>query len=262
MISFHMAKDPSARVYRDGFKAADTNELARIARCVAEYTWSPCIWREGIRRQDKFSRADWAVLDFDNGEMTLAQACQGFCDMIHIIGTTKSHQVQKGGISCDRFRVLLKFSNPIVNIRDYRYTMSKLIAKYPADPAPKDGARFFFPCKEIVQSAAEGYTEDVQPAPDWFENVNPKRLAGHRRTSVMPTFARNALLSAVPVGRRNTTWYRLGKDLAKVGMDFDEIFSRIVSSPTYGGKINPDLGQEIGQAVRNGIVAAERELTT
>ena len=49
-------------------------------------------------------------LDFDDG-FTIEQAKEVFKDYQYIIYTTKSHQQEKKGLTCDRFRVILRSSN-------------------------------------------------------------------------------------------------------------------------------------------------------
>lgn len=259
MISFHPVKDMVGAAYANGFKVADTNSVMRLSRAIEGWVWSPCIWRDGVRRQDHFLRADWCVLDFDDGEMSLREACDTFCDMVHIIGTTKSHQKEKGGPPCDRFRVLLKWERPVTDLRDYRFNMKKILSRYPADPAPKDGARFFFPCTMVVQASSEGYTEGLLPTPENFERPNLERLKAYGQAGILPPRVRDRLVNVVPEGARNTTWYCLAKDMVRCGLDEIGIVDMIVSSKTYEGRVGPSLLHEIAQCVRNGAKAVARE---
>lgn len=259
MISYHYAKDQTGAAYARGFKTADTNDVMRLSTAICGWVWSPCVWTGGVRRQENFTRADWCVLDFDDGEMGLEEACETFCDMVHLIGTTRSHRKEKGGPPCDRFRVLLKFDRPVTDLREYRYNMKKIIARYPADPAPKDGARFFFPCTMIVQAASEGYTEELLPVPDNFERPNLGRFRAYGKAGVLPPKVRYSLMTTVPVGHRNPTWYGVAKDLTRCGLSEVEIIDLIVSSKTYEGKIGPDLLAEIAQCVANGTKAVLKE---
>ncbi len=261
MISYHLAKDSCSAAYARGFKTADIDDLPRICRGIAGFVWSPCIWRDGVRKQENFQRADWCVLDFDDGEMTLEQAKSTFCDTIHIIGTTKSHQVAKrDSAACDRFRVLMLFEQPILRLKDYRYTMRKILRRYPVDQAPKDGARFFFPCKEIVQCSDTGYTEPTHEAPEWFECPRRERSQAYRNAGIVPPFVRQRLIAPIPVGTRNTTWYWVAIELRRVGFDPEDILVMIIKSPTYGGLVSPDLVVELEECVRNGCRVVDREV--
>ncbi len=261
MISYHLtpANASTPWAFARGFKDARIDDLSRIARGISKYVWSPCIWRDGHRLQANFICAEWCVLDFDNGEMSLEQALNSFCDTVHIIGTTKSHGVDKGDGVRDRFRVAIKLDRVITDLRDYRFTMSQAIRRYPVDPSPKDGARFFFPCKEIVSISNDGYHEEALTAPDGFERPNMARFEGYRKAGVMPPRARAALSAPVSTGERNTTWYCIAKDLTRIGMSPDEITARIVASPTYQGSVSHDLRREIECCVENGLKAVLRE---
>ena len=260
MISYHLTKGGDGSQYARGFKAADTNDIERLKRAITGFVWSPCIWRGGARKQENFERADWCVLDFDSGEMSLDEACNTFCDMFHIIGTTRSHQKEKGGVKCDRYRVALLFEKPIFSLRDYRYTMWKMTRRYPIDRSARDGARFFFPCTEIVQASSDGYVEECLKAPETFERYSPAKHDAMRKAKVLPPLARRALLSLVPVGERNTTWYWVAKELKKVGLEHEEIFRLVATSKTYNGQVCQDLAAELKSCICNGIKAAEREI--
>lgn len=259
MISYHLTRDGKGDAYARGFKAADVGAIKRLEKAVTGFVWSPCIWRDGVRKQDNFLRADWCVLDVDSPEMPLAEACKRFGDMVHIIGTTKSHLKDKGGVVCDRYRVMLLFERAITNLRDYRYTMSRVVRRYPVDQQPKDGARFFFPCTEIIQSSAEGYVEECLEAPETFEHPDQGWYEAYAEAGTLPPFARWALTSIIPVGERNTTFFRASKDLTKTGIKRTEIVQMIIASKTYGNQVSPDLVLEIESCVGNGIKAALRE---
>lgn len=261
MISYHLSRGLDGAAYARGFKLADTNDVERIKKAICGWVWSPCIWTDGVRRQENFQRADWCVLDVDSPEMTLDDACRRFCDMQHVIGTTKSHQKDKGGVTCDRYRVLLRFERPILSLADYRYTMRKIVQRYPVDQQPKDGARFFYPCTRIVQSSADGYGEDVFEAPAHYNDPNFQTRKYAAAGTITP-FSRWALSALVPKGERNTTWYRAAKDLTKAGKDPMEILRLIVDSKTYAGQVSLDLAAEIMTCVTNGSNAALRETDT
>ena len=261
MLSYHPGDaSPSAPwAFSRGFKQALTDDVPRISRGICRYVWSPCIWQDGVRRQANFTCAVWCVLDFDTGEMTLAEAVNTFCDTVHIIGTTKSHGVDKGTGPVDRFRVALKFSRLITELREYRYAMKKITERFPADPSPKDGARFFFPCKTIISKSADGYLEEVPETPSWFERPNLAQIASYRTAGIMMPRTRQMLSTVIPVGERNTSWYRVGKDLSRMGLDEADAASRIVQSPTYGGMATRELLLEIALCVGNGFKAVAKE---
>ena len=262
MISYHLRKPDADRpnAYSRDFKWADIDDVTRLAKCATGFVWSPIVWADGVRRQDHFRAVNWCVLDFDNGEMTLAEAERLFCDMVHFVGTTKSHRKEKGGMVCDRFRVAMRFEKPITSLQVYKYNMHKILDRYPCDKACKDGARFFYPCQGITQMEADGYHVEVDEAvPDGFDM--PRSFSAYKAAGILPPWAASQLGTVWPEHTRNTTIYRVAKDLAKVGMDIDEIEARIVSSPTYNGRVTRELLAEIRKAVTSGYRKACAEMT-
>lgn len=266
MISYHPAKPNghNASVFTRGFKAVDTeNSVYRFASCMRRFVWSPCIWKSGIRREANFLGAAWAVLDYDNGELTLEDAMRKFCDMEHVIGTTKSHRKEKNGVVCDRFRVAIRFDKPITKIRVFRFNMWQLLKRQDeADQACKDGARFFYPCTKIVSLGCDGLLEEVtEEVPQWFEHHTPPSVI---RDRMQPdSWTKKQLSSVIPRGKRNTAIYGIAKDLTFVGLTESEILAVILKSPTYVSMaIDADLLREITGTMRSGIKRAEVELKT
>ncbi len=248
MISYHPLLNREAHAYANGFRTADTGDLERIARGIGRHVWSPVTWDGGRRRQDCFKRADLCVLDFDSPEMSLAEALRAFCDSAHIIGTTRNHQKEKSGITCDRFRVVLRFDRPITCLRSYVYSLQKVVSRYPADPSPKDGARFFFPCREIVSVATDGYTEtayEAPPPPDRSVQIAALRRAG--RLGTIPAWAKRLVTEGAAIGDRHTACYRLGAQLVHTGLSEEEIIGIVMQGPL--AEIGAD---DVRRAVENG----------
>ena len=263
MISYHPIKPTgsNARVYASGFKSAQVDAPFRIANCVREFVWSPCVWRDGRRLQENFLGADWAVLDYDTGELSLDEAIRKYCDMVHIIGTTKSHGVEKGGRVADRFRVLLKWAAPITDLRVFRYNMWKLLKQLDeADQQCRDAARFYYPCKQIVSISAEGFTEEIDPAvPDWFESRVPPSFIRDRMT--VGPWVKRQLTEVIPTGKRNNACYGIAKELTFIGVPESEIIAAILKSPTYSqSSVDAKLLREITETVRRGIKRGLEEL--
>lgn len=255
------ADAPSAAHYTRGFKVADTDDPARLAKGISSLVWSPCVWLQGHRTQLNFEFADWCVLDFDNGELTLEQAIQNFCDCVHVIGTTRNHQRVKGGKpAVDRFRVMLKFDERIDNLRLYRYQMFVASRHWPCDPACKDGARFFFPCTDIVSVSADGYTHEIdQDIPESFDRAPPS-VRRDIAAGVVPRSVQRSLNCVIPVGERNTAVYGIAKDLRRCGFEAGTILHMILKSATYRETIvSPKLLKEINETVASACRKVELE---
>ena len=253
MISFHRDIEHvgDARRYSDGFEPANIDEVDRIALGISRFPWSGIQWLGGRRAQRHFGRAAWCVLDFDDGALSLPQAVNIFSDSVHVIGTTRSHQKEKKGLPpCDRFRVLLKFEQPIEDLETYRATMAYYIDRHGADPSCVDGARFFWPCVEIVSMQADGFAQEIC-TPVAYE---PRDYSVYREMKTMPRWIEGILKFGCGEGYRNTTCYKLGVHLTHCGFSTNEIVDLIAKSPIY---LSLD---EITRAVLNGARRGMEEM--
>lgn len=251
MLSYHPwpTRSWNERMLQRGWRTVDTVDMKRVAEGIARYPWSPCVWRDGDKRNANFLHADFLTLDFDSPEMPLAQAVNAFSDMAHVIGTTKSHQKDKGGVVCDRFRVVLKLDSRIERLGDYRETLAFAMRHYPADEACKDGGRFFWPCREIVSVETDGFTADVQLAPPpgaAFE------LTGAQAQGVMPKSAVRLLEGWITIDRHKSV-YLAGWDLGLAGWTPEAAATLVKGAPLYTD--HPDRQREFERTIRDACSA-------
>lgn len=94
---------------------------------------SPFYYSTGCKSSDAWSndKQNLLMLDFDDG-YKLDEALELFKDNTYVIYTTKSHQIEKKGIKCDRFRVILEAIN-IPKGEMYWYMMRELETLLPID---------------------------------------------------------------------------------------------------------------------------------
>ncbi len=254
MISVHSAteKTPNrmARGWRD-FHADTVDELGWI---VMASTWSPIVWRGGERRQANFLYADFLALDFEDPQFTLVRARETFAGLTHLVGTTRSHGIEKHGWVGDRFRVVIPFGERITDLGVYLHNMESALKLYDrADDSAKDGARMFFACKTIVWIESDGEPWDVEPL--------PVAAGAHTRTQFTPPrhfspFAVRCLETVMPLHTRNTACFRLGCEFSRLGFGIDDTIARICSSPTYASidmRTHRELFAEIEKCVTNGF---------
>jgi hypothetical protein len=266
MISYSLTtlNVASPWLYTKGYRVADTDDVERLARGITCFVWSGIAWKDGHRTEANFLYSDWCVLDFDDPEYSLAEALRAFCDVVHIIGTTKSHQkiTPTKPVACDRFRVALKWSERITELRVYRWNMQKMRDRYAVDKKALDGARYFFPCREIIQKSSEGELWDVDTTvPDWFEKPpDIARYQNARRLGVWPHWVKRHLEQEVPHGARHGTWYGLAKDLTRMGFAPNEILAYIVKSATYKGVMSPQGACEIIRIITDAVKATTMEV--
>lgn len=130
--------------------------------------WSPIVWKNNQAKTENFLYSDFLALDFDQpGEETIETINHSLQDHRRIIATTKSHQVLKKNITCDRYRLIIPFTERITNYSDYRHTYQQALKKYDwADKSCLDGARFFYPSKNIFVIDRESeYSWEVSKQP-------------------------------------------------------------------------------------------------
>lgn len=243
--------------YSRNFRAVDTDDPKRIAKALTSFVVSPIVFKGGHRHTNNFISSNWIGLDFDNGQ-TLDEITNVFCDVIHVIGTTKSHQIKKGNQPpCDRFRVLLQLPVTITSQKEYRQIVTWYVNAYEADSACKDAARFFWPCKEITSVCNDGDFIDIKKVDDevpYFDHD------AYVETKTLPPWVKHWLEFGVPNGHRNTTCYKAAVWMARCGFSHDEIFSLIMKSPIPVSK-EESVAKEVFKATMNGVQRAFKEMS-
>jgi len=155
------AKTPAQSIFSD--------HLGDLGPEITEYPWSPSLFN-GTRSIKNFESSSVLAYDIDNypeqKQLRLDEAKELFKDYRVILGTTKSHQVQKGkNPPADRYRIIFTLDKPITDAAQYtahwNYYKEKLGLNGIADEAAKDAARYFFPCKEIVFNQIEDESKET-----------------------------------------------------------------------------------------------------
>jgi hypothetical protein len=93
--------------------------------------YSPFEFKDGLKKSENWNNdnQNLLILDVDDG-LTIQQAKEKFKNYQYFICTTKSHQVEKKGLKCDRFRVIL-YSEDIPKGDKYFEFTKALEEKYP-----------------------------------------------------------------------------------------------------------------------------------
>jgi hypothetical protein len=108
--------------------------------------YAPAGFIDGHRKNENYlGDTNVVFLDIDDG-MTFIEAQTVFKDLQCFIFTTRSHQKDKKGRVCDRFRVAIKLDKPInLPVIDYKIAMQSIFDFFGnVDRATKDPARFYF----------------------------------------------------------------------------------------------------------------------
>lgn len=216
-----------------------TAKFSDLKSIITKLNWSPGWYKNRHRITENFIGALYIGLDFD-GTMSLDEAVNNvFCDMRHIIGTTRNHQLPKGDEpAADRFRVVLQMERPLFNRDEYYYQLFTAFKNWDTDKQCVDIVRYFKPCKEIV-SIGDGYLWDIKTEPQ--ENIERRKakaeaakrqLAAYERINKLPPWIERAL-SSNNMTHRNPTLYPVIRFFAEKGFDEISIQNKIMDSVIY-----------------------------
>ena len=269
LVSWHPRGVNLARVREDDSVAADYRknyrislvDLGELANIVCYRAWAPIVWLEGTCLSSNFIASHWMALDFENQNYTLKQALKDWSDSPHVIGLTKSHGFAKvKDPAMDRFRIIVPLEKPILDVNTYEFNVGQLIKRYHADETCVDGARFFFPCREIVSVNLDGYLQPVLTyTPPEKIKVNTAHLIEQRRAlfgKALPRwvsdFVKHGKMPPFHRLRHSRKWvcWAVGRELLKLGWSRPEIESLLHEAQFDRTRFHP---KEIDQAVKSAL---------
>jgi len=170
------AKNPN------GFVHYQTVEFSDIPQMVMSgYCYCACKLKDEYRVDNNFEGfVDVLIIDIDDS-CTIEQAKIIFKQYEYFIVTSKSHQKDKNGLVCDRFRVFLLLDKTI----DDRKTMEEVyigfINKYPfVDVKCKNVSRFFY---SSPSDALVFYNKGRKYKTNICHSVNPSGVESKNDTS-------------------------------------------------------------------------------
>jgi hypothetical protein len=207
--------------------------------------------------------AELMVLDYDAG-LAIAEALTLFNPFIGLIATTRNHQKEKHGITCDRFRVILPTRSPIaLGGEDFRSMMKEVINHYNTDQACCNIARMYygFPDAEVVFLDGcklfdwEPFFRQAQER-ERQKQQRQKRFSQHdsaeSKTIALDKAIQTFMQNNFTTGARNTTLFRLSRWLQDESVaDWAEIVAvqnARSSCPLPEGEVNKIL-RRAGQRV-------------
>lgn len=235
---------------KDGHNHFITQTLSfeKLPDIMTTKAWSPVIWNQGLRASNGFVEASLIALDFDNGSFGISDVVSFLTEYsaAYIIGTTKSHMKPKSGVTCERFRVVIKASCT-GKYKLYRQAYEQLRHAMKHDLAAAKGidrrqapdvfdtscaspARFFFPCTGIVRTAMDGldwqflqpeYDDDEMGHTKWRET----QAAIKGRAEYLPPSIKRLAWAAE--GERNTSLFKLAAYMLDAGFDQDGIIAHL-----------------------------------
>lgn len=236
LIAVSVAKNKS-KVDPANKKYLPTNicHLNDLAKIVTAGSWSPIVWREGLRGRDNFVSCGLMVYDMDDGRLEIKRAIEilEVRGLSYLVGTTKSHLIAKDGLPPrERFRIIIPLAGDIKNKVHFSYAMRKYLQFFPtADRQCADAARQYLPCREIVAEKEGEMLDLVELTACDAERIAARaKYDPNEHARFIPTWVRQTLKVGVPEGERNCTVFKISLALYRNGMREDEILSYIEKS--------------------------------
>lgn len=233
--------EPNATAQMSG-KTNEEAELSSAAELIVavcgDQPWSPGIFEDGERKNTKLKEISLLVLDVDEG-CSIAEAEIQFSGYRYIIATTKSHQKEKNGVICDRFRVILFLDKPVHSDAEFKELWFAAFARWPfIDKACKDTARFYFPCTEVVASE-EGKTFSERIATQAPRQQGNGRPAASIQKGKLSRLTKDFLAEGAPAGEWHARLHKAAVDFKEQGFDQDEATSKLAAATTsFNGELD------------------------
>ncbi len=223
----------------EGFSPIDYRNAQELWNIISQYTYSPIIYKNNYRLGDNFLYSDLCILDVDNDETSiysLEDCIRDFGDLTIMIGSTRSHMLEKHGVIAPRFRILIPWEHRITCPFSYKKSIEYAQGLCEgSDKSTKDLARMFYPCREILYVNGGGEKMPVIPvAADVIKNQ--KNYEHYKRAKSLqdplPQHIKDFLtLGKVFGGSRNRSVYTSARALLEKGFTFAEVESLIAGSP-------------------------------
>lgn len=227
-----LCKDQSLATDRSKrFFIAEVGSFINLATLIAQHRiWSPIIWKDGHNKKINFEAAYYLVLDLDNGEISLEECRKQLINQHYsaIIYTTGSHQKFKNKQPpCDRFRIIIPFSKPVIDLKTYEYNLRIWIKKYFADRACGSGASAFKPALHGVEVLyGENIVEPVKLPPI------AQKKSPYLNSRQIPSWLEAKLTFGSP-GERHRTLFHVAATLSAFGFNESETIEIISKSPLW-----------------------------
>lgn len=210
---------------------------------------------EGHRKKDNFIQGqNMIAFDIDEG-LTLREAIQKLTNYKYIIYTTKSHQREKNGIVCDRFRIILPTkTNFFVNVEQHKQlyeNLSQVLELPTYDVATRNVSRLWFTNKNAeVISKTDGDILDVRcciPETEAAEHIIPnlENIDLDEQDRRIGGMIKYTLINGI-AGERNDKLFRLAKFVHELGGDLNDVVHR-----TNNMLVDPLPENEVNVIIRN-----------
>ncbi len=235
-------------LFKENAVASETAKVTEVVEVTSLYDlaqnitgskpWSPGTYHNDHRKNENLKSISLLTLDVDDG-CTLAEAKTHFAGYKHIIATTKSHQKDKNGIVCDRFRVILFLPETVTTDSEYKKYWFAAGAKWPfIDQQCKDSARFFYPCLTI-KSYADGFEFTEKQEPGVKLPKRSTKASGVKTKVKLSHATKDFLLEGAPPGQWHGALVKACMNMKQEGMELEEMINRLQSATlNYDGELD------------------------
>ena len=145
------------------YNDVDFHDIPEMVR--SGFNYVACKLRNGIRLDDNFDGfVDVLIIDVDEA-CTITQAKSLFSKFEFYLVTSKSHQKDKNGMVCDRFRMFFRLENTIYIRQQMEEIYNLFIKKYPfIDTKCKNVSRLYYSSPEnaeVIYNEGARYTTKI-----------------------------------------------------------------------------------------------------
>ena len=221
---------------RAHFEPVEINSLREFIEYATKYSYSPFIYKDSRRKGENFQATECIIADIDE-DMSIGEAALLFKRYKHLIMPTRSHQKEKNGKVCDRFRVILFLDGTITNEKDYKATWYKLQAMCPAlDRQCKDLGRYYFASTSVYSRNDEGELFPIVEAPKTKDNELDLALSDDSGPKgELSKATKKLLVDGARAGERHGELVKAVFDMKEQGYNIDQIKLRVDSMARSGG---------------------------
>ncbi len=221
----------------EGFYPVEIDCFYELHRLVAaDRAYSQYDFKDGYRLGvNNRGGATMICLDYDDG-MTIETAKKKFSGLQSLIITTRSHQVEKSGKKCDRFRVIIPLETPLnIPLSDYPDFLDALSAATggEVDPSTKDLARFYF----ASPTDAIYHYSDSEKKLNWNKIYAAMKIAKTRKNLENKIAEQRKMQYRQPTGQRREPQNTLPKDTIFETKDGNQSFEGLRLSLSEGSKV-------------------------
>jgi len=225
-------------------------EILHEVVCNSSFNYSAGTFKRGHRKKDNYEeKQNLVIIDVDSG-MKLETAKLMFSNYKCLIATTKSHQKEKNGLTCDRYRIIFVTDRTIkLDSEMYARFMTNVYNSLgvPADISCSDSSRFYYGSKgEYYYSKGTKLFEISDLIPDTSKEI--ERKVSFSKSGICSTNGvERFLLGEAAVGNRSNNMIKYAMFVKDGGYSFEDAKEKVLD---FNSKLPEPLTiKEINQTI-------------